>query len=167
MSLWKNLATGLRGFLHKEQARAELDEELQAYLDEAVRRRIISGMDRESAMRAARAEMGSIAAVKDKVHAAGWESVLEALGQDVRYALRMLRKSPAFTSVAIVTLALGIGANTAIFSVVNGVLLRPLPYPSPERLMSVQDKGGGFGNTVSYLDFDDWRNGNHVFSGMA
>lgn len=92
--------------------------------------------------------------------------------QDVRYGLRMLRKSPAFTFVAVVTLALGIGANTAIFSIVNAVLLRPLPFPEPDRLMFVTSMGQRANGTlaesaISYPDFFDWRSGNHVFSSLA
>ena len=87
--------------------------------------------------------------------------------QDLRYGLRMLAKSPAFTAVAVLTLALGIGANTAIFSVVNAVLLRPLPFPQPDQLMSVQYFDTVLGvphKSASYPDFFDWRNQNQVFS---
>src|ERR1700694_3398527 len=92
---------------------------------------------------------------------------------DIRYGLRMLRKSPGFAIVAIVTLALGIGANTAIFSIVNAVLLRPLPYYQPDRLMSVAEisvraeRAESEGSSVSYPDFFDWRSGNHSFETMA
>jgi putative ABC transport system permease protein len=88
--------------------------------------------------------------------------------QDLRFALRQLRKSLGFTAVAVITLALGIGATTALFSVVNGVLLRPLPYAQPDSLVSVQEAGGGvIGNPASYLDFFDWQEQNRVFSAMA
>jgi predicted permease len=92
----------------------------------------------------------------------GWTSV-EQLGQDIRYACRTLRKAPGFTSVAIITLALGIGANTAMFSVINAVLLRPLPFPSPHRLVAVSEvdlrrvPGGGVSTSASWPDFFDWR----------
>jgi predicted permease len=93
---------------------------------------------------------------------------MSRLAQDLRYAQRQLRKSPGFTAIAVLTLALGIGATTAVFSVVNGILLRPLPYTQPESLVSVQESGGGFvGNPASYLDFFDWQAQNHVFSSMA
>ncbi|MGC1436610.1 MAG: ABC transporter permease [Terriglobales bacterium] len=98
---------------------------------------------------------------------------MQTLLQDLRYGLRILWKSPGFTLVAILTLALGIGANTAIFSIVNSVLLRPLPFPQPDQLVSLNEKdmrsdlqAGALVNT-SYPDFFDWRSQNHVFENMA
>lgn len=93
---------------------------------------------------------------------------METLLQDLRYALRMLVKSPSFTAVAIVTLALGIGANTALFSVINGVLLSPLPFPEPEQLVTLHENKPNFeGGSVSYPNFRDWQKDNHTFSAMA
>ncbi|MGD0010715.1 MAG: ABC transporter permease [Terriglobia bacterium] len=93
---------------------------------------------------------------------------MTTLIQDLRYGLRMLAKNPGFTAVALLTLALGIGANTAIFSVVNGVLLRPLPYPEPGRLMLVYERSREFGHlSVAYPNFLDWRRENHSFTDIA
>src|SRR5438105_9867679 len=95
---------------------------------------------------------------------------MEALLQDLRYGLRMLIKRPGFTVVAVLALALGIGANTAIFSIVNAVLLRPLPYAAPERLVNVwatRPSRGITGSSVSYPDFADWRDQNDVFEYTA
>ena len=98
---------------------------------------------------------------------------MQTLLQDVRYGLRVLWKSPGFTAVAVLTLALGIGGNSAIFSIVNSVLLRPLPFPQPDQLVSLNEKdmrgdmpGRVIANT-SYPDFLDWRAQNHVFENMA
>src|SRR6476661_1398839 len=90
------------------------------------------------------------------------------LSQDLRYGIRMLAKSPAFSFIAILTLALGIGANTAIFSVVNGVLLNPLPYHDPQQLVSMFQEIPNFKNgSISYPNFIDWRKMNSTFSSMA
>jgi len=88
--------------------------------------------------------------------------------QDVRYGLRMLGKNPGFTAVAVLTLALGIGANTALFSVVNGVLLNPLPFPNPAELVAVYSRTGTFQeSSISYPNFLDWQKDNHSFSSLS
>ena len=93
---------------------------------------------------------------------------MQSLWQDVRYGLRVLVRSPGFTAIAVVTLALGIGANTALFSVVSGVLLDPLPFPAPDRLYAVYTRTATFGtSSVSYLNFLDWQKDNRVFSGLG
>ncbi|HEY7351772.1 MAG TPA: ABC transporter permease, partial [Terriglobales bacterium] len=93
---------------------------------------------------------------------------MKTLFQDVRYGLRMLWKSPSFTAVAIFTLALGIGANTAIFSIVNGVLLNPLPFPQADQLIALGENKANFENgSISYPNFRDWQKENRSFSSMA
>ena len=119
----------------------EMDEELRGYLDAAVKEKMRSGMSHEQALRAARVEMGSMDAVKEEIRSAGWESGLETLWQDVRYGLRQLKRNPGFTAVVVITLALGIGANSAVFSVLNGLFLRALPVPEPERVVTFSDDG--------------------------
>ena len=164
----RSLIKGFHSLFRTSKANAELDEELRDYLDAAITQKVKEGMNEREARRAVRLEMGSTDAVREEVYSASWEIIVETFWRDFRFALRMLRKSPGFTTVAIATLALGIGANTALFSVVNGVLLNPLPYPHPEQLVTIHESKPNFRTgSISYPNFLDWQKDNHTLSAMA
>lgn len=170
MSLRRHLAAGLGGLWRRDRVERELDAELRAYLDESIDAKVAAGLTLDDAARAARLAMGSLEAVKDDVRDAGWEHHIETLWQDVRYALRMLASAPGFTAVAVLTLALGVGANSTIFTVINSTLLKPLPYPEADRLVLVWKTYASDPddvNIVSAPDFWDWDRENDVFARMA
>src|ERR1700744_3599872 len=137
MTLLRRFLGGLKALFGRDQRNAEMDEELNGYVEAAAQERIRRGINHADAMRAARAEMGSTESVKQKVRASGWESSAEFLWWDIRYCLRQLVRSPGFSIVALLTLALGIGANTAIFTLVHAVMLKQLPIAHPQTLYRV------------------------------
>src|SRR6266853_345482 len=161
MSLWRNLASGLLGLFRKVQVEREMDEELRGYLEAAVVEKMRRGMSRQEAVRAARIEMGGAESVKEQVWAATWESVVETLLQDLKFGLRLLRFNTSFAAAAILSLALGIGANTAIFQLLDAVRLRTLPVKNPQELAGIaidhrKGASGHFTSRYSDLTFAMW-----------
>src|SRR5215831_8832182 len=162
--------TRLRIFFHRllglylrRKLERELEEEIRSHLDMQIEDNLRQGMSSEDARRAARLRFGGVEQVKEAYRDKSRLGWIESLWQDLRYGVRMLRKNQGFTAVAVLTLALGIGANTAIFSVVNGVLLRVLPYPEPDRLMMVSPTSKQVGprgsvNSATGPDYVEWRN---------
>jgi putative ABC transport system permease protein len=168
MAWWKVLQDRLRALRDSETVHREIDEEAQFHIDMRAEEYVRRGLTPEAARREAERRFGRLSQIKEMGYEVRGGGLVETLWQDLRYGARMLLKAPGFTSIAVITLALGIGANTAIFSVVNAVLLRPFPYEAPERLVILQESiSGGAGITVSYPNFADWRAQNTVFSTMA
>ena len=143
MSLWRQLARGLHGLAHQKAAGQDVDDEVQQYLEDATVAFMASGLSPEDAQRAARLQLGSVTVVREQMREYGWENVVRSFFADLRYAARQLRKNPGFAATAIVILALGIGASTAIFSAVNPILFEPLPYPHPGRIMMIWEMRKG------------------------
>ena len=139
MSLLRNITTGLRSLFRKEQVDRELDEELRAYQEMAAEEKMRGGMSRKEALRAVRLERGSVEVSKEIVRSGGWEFFAESCWRDVRFAIRVLLRSPGFTAAVVLTLALGIGATTAIFTLIDGVMLKSLPVANPKQLYRLGD----------------------------
>jgi len=158
-SFWRNV-------FHRSRVERDLDAELRVYLEQLTDEKVGTGMSPKEARRAALIELGGVEQVKEEVREVRRGRMFEELLQDLRYGVRTLAGNPGFTSVAVLALALGIGANTAMFSVVYGILLRPLPYADADRVAIVYmhfypqnfDRG-----TMCVADYLDWKAGNHAF----
>ena len=149
--------------------KAELDEEIQAHLQMDIQDRRDRGESPEQAHAAAIREFGNVALIEDVTRETwGWVW-LERLGQDLKYAFRQLRRSPVFTLTVIATLTLGLGATAAMFTVVDHVLLRPLPYQDSHQLVEIKESGkrGTVSFGTPFLDLQQWRQRNHSFQDIA
>ena len=169
MRVWSRFRSWFRAIVLRSRIESEMDEELrfhvQAFAEELMR----TGMSRQEARRRAQLEFGGIELAKEGCRDARGVNHIEALIQDLRYGARMLRKNPGFTAVAVLTLALGIGTNTAIFSIVDGVLLQPLPYPHSDQLVAVARTEPRFDHPVpvSGPNFLEWRVRAKEFQSLA
>lgn len=146
----------------------DFSAEIDAHLQLEFERQRELGLSDEEARAAARRAFGNVMQAKERFYESHRWLWLDHFWQDVRYGVRTLRKSPGFAVIAILTLAIGIGANTALFSVVNGVLLNPLPYAQPDRLVALYTRANEFNKfSISYPNFLDWSRQNHSFSSLA
>ena len=163
-------ASLLHNTTHKQQIDRELTEEVSSYVEMLTEEKMKEGMNEKDARRAALVEVGGVEQVKEEVRASRTGVSLETLMMDVRYGMRSLLKKPGFTITAVIALALGIGANTAIFSVINGVLLRSLSYANPDRIVMLWERsvtGTRAQNVVSPGNFLDWQKQSTSFDHMA
>src|SRR5580704_2838986 len=162
MSLLRSMADGLRSLFRKERVGRELDEEVNGFLEMAAEEKIKQGMSRKNALRAVRLERGSLDVTKEVVRSAGWESFVETLWQDLRFGLRMLTKSPTFTAVAVLTLALGIAATATLYSILDGAYIHFAKIDQGNRVALIVQNFTKRGSetsrfsTAEYLDFAGW-----------
>ncbi len=159
----------LRSVFLRDRVEQDLDEELRYHLDREIAQSIGGGMTEKDARRAARRSIADIEQRKEECRDMRRVNTIDNAVQDFRYAWRGLRKSPGFAALAVLVMALGIGANTAVFSVVNGVLLKPLAYREPDRMVTLTTsfKGGVEVSRVSRPDLEDWHDQSTAFSAMA
>ena len=164
----EDLRFRLRALIRGRQVNRELDDELRFHVEHEIEKLVASGLGRDEAARRVRLEFGGLDQVKEECQEASGVHIAETLLQDIRYGLRTLRRSPGFAFAALITLACGIGANTTIFSLLYGVLLRPLPYTDAARLVVLNETTPRVGLvSVSYPNFLDWRAQSHTFSSLS
>jgi predicted permease len=156
----------LRNLFRRDAVNAEIDAELRAHIEMAVEERIRGGMSEQEARRQARLKFGNPVVLRERTLGADAALAVAGIGRDLHFALRQLRRSPGFALTAIVTLALGIGANIVVFGVLNAVLLQPLPVKDPQQIVQVCHKEWMSGGP-SFPAFEDYRERNTTFSGMA
>jgi len=167
---WTNIfRLRLRSLFSRKKVERELDEELRYHLERQIEVGIAAGMSPKDARYAALRSIEGVEQRKEECREMRGMNVIDDAGQDFRYAVRGLRKNPGFALLAVVVMALGIGANTAVFSVVNAVLLKPLAYRDPDRIVTLTSvwKSGERVRLVSLPDFQDWHDQSTAFSAMA
>lgn len=167
MSLWQQLSRGLRVLIQPTKADDDLADELQDYLDQATAESIAKGLSPEEARRVACREIGNAAALRDQVRSSGWENAISDLYADLHFAVRQLRSHPSFAFTAILILALGIGASTAIFSAVNPILFKSLPYPHADRVTTIFEMKDGGSRLPSFGTFKALSEQKRSFDAMA
>jgi putative ABC transport system permease protein len=166
---WEQVMRWYQRLFRRARTEKRLDAELRFHLEHQIADYVAAGMTPEEARRRARLDFGGLGQVKDECRDVGAARIIDTLIQDVRFGLRQLRRNPGFTALAVLTLALGIGANTAVFSLLDSVLLRPLPYSHADRLFRLfpTDAKHWAMESTSYPDFQDWKQRSRTFDEMA
>ncbi len=142
---WRHISRGARVLFNRKAADREIADEVESYLEQATAAWMERGLSPEDARRAAKLDTGSALALREQVREHGWENSIETLLADLRHAMRRLSRTPTFSAATALTIALGIGAATAIFSAVDGILLKPLPYPHADGLVALAHTAPGIG----------------------
>jgi putative ABC transport system permease protein len=164
---WRQLTRGMRGLFSRTRASEDIAAEIRQYLDDATAAGIARGLSFDQAHAAARREIGNMTVVEEQVRSYGWENGVRTFLFDLRYAMRQLRRNAGFTIVSVVTLALGIGASTAIFSAINPILFSPLPYPHPNRILMIWNTYQGARSEQSFGTYHELVNRSRSFEVMA
>jgi len=168
MSLLRQLTRGLRALTHRRETDADLGDEVRDYVERSTDAHVARGMSRSAARRLAQLEVGNSTVARERVRNSGWEHGVETLIADVRYGLRRLRSNPGFTIVAAVTLALGIGATTVIFSAINPILFKALPYPHADRVLVISDvANNGTPLPITFGTYREILQRSHSFEALA
>ncbi|MFZ0275026.1 MAG: ABC transporter permease [Acidobacteriaceae bacterium] len=167
MSFWRQLTFGLRRLIRRNVADSDATDEVEQYYDEAVAVSKTRGLSDLDARRAARLELGNATVVRERVRTYGWENAVRTFGSDLRYAVRRLGSHPGFTIVSVLTLALGIGASTAIFSAVNPIFFEPLPYPHAGRIMMVWNVYRSARTELSFGTYQELAHRSRSFASMT
>jgi putative ABC transport system permease protein len=166
----QSISNRLRSLFRRDTVEQEIGSELHFHIERQVEENILAGMNPQEARRAASREFGGVEQVKEECRDTRRANYLENLLKDVRYGFRMLRKSPSFTFFAVAVLALGIAANSAIFSIADAILVRPLPYRDANRLVMIWEDSSAYGfpkDTPAPGNFSDWKSRNQVFEDVA
>lgn len=166
-SLWRSIKYGLSSLLHGTQHNQAIDDEVRQFYDEAILAYRERGFSEEDARRAVHLELGRPESAREQARSYGWENRVASFAADLRFAARQLRRNPAFTAVSIVTLALGIGASTAIFSAVNPILFKPLPYPHPSRILMIWNTWQGSRSELAFGTYLELSQRSHALESAA
>src|SRR5579875_3195866 len=167
MSIWSHASRGFRGLLRRTMRNQEITEEVGQYLEEAAADWRARGLSEEEARRAARLECGNPVVIAEQVQSYGWENGVRTVLSDLRFAARQLCRNSGFAIISAITLALGIGASTAIFSAVYPILLKPLPYPHPDRILMIWNKYEGARSEVAFGIYRELQQRSRSFEAMA